>query len=360
MLESLGAVVEAAGAPPVVQPIAWDDLVHDEVLVQVVATGICHTDLSCASGRLPIGYPVVLGHEAAGVVEAVGPAVQGFQPGARVVVSVAHHCGRCRYCEAGRPALCVARFATRSRLFRNGVPLNQAFGTGTFASRIVVRERSLVSVPDAVPLSVAAVTGCAVVTGLGAVLNDAALGAGQTAAVFGCGGVGLSAVMGARLSGAARVTAVDVDASRGEIALAAGATELSSPVADELREIEPAGFDVIIETSGNLAAMQLALQVAAPMATIVLVGLPPPEVSLPVPVQQFAGRTQRLVGCNMGGLRPNVDFPRYFRLYAQGQLPLDLLCGTSIPLREAALGFRMAERRESVRVLLAPADADVG
>jgi alcohol dehydrogenase len=356
VIASHAVVLESPGAEPVLRRVEWDNLVDDEVLIRVAATGICHTDLSCASGVLPSAFPLVLGHEAAGVVVEVGPTVTRFEPGDRVVVSVAHHCGHCRYCESGKPALCLYRGASRQRLTLDGQLLFQGFGTGTFAEHTVLREISLVAVPASVPLEVAAVTGCAVVTGLGAVLNDAQVSAGATVAVFGCGGVGLSAVMGARLVGAARIIAVDPDERRRALALQVGATDAAPPDLEALRTLEPDGVDYGLEASGNPQAMVLALDFAASMGTVVLVGLPSGEVSLPVPVTRFAGLNQRLVGCNMGGLRPNIDFPRYFRLYADGRLPLDMLTSTKVPIEEAARGFALARDGQSPRVLLTTDD----
>jgi len=343
---SRSVVVTETGAPPEFLEVEWADLQGDEVLVEIAATGICHTDLSAASGVLPAPTPIVLGHEAAGVIAAVGPSAESARVGDRVVVSVSHHCGHCRFCEEGRTALCIKRGAHRARLTSNGRVVVQGFGTGTFGQHIVVRERSVVSVPEEVPFDVAAVAGCAAVTGLGASINDADIRPGDSVVVFGCGGVGLCAVMGARLAGAERIVAVDLSEQRRSCAIDAGATEAVSQVTD--------AFDVVLECTGNAAVMPIALEAAGPMGRIVLVGLPSGDVTMSIPVTRFANLTQRLIGCNMGGLRPHIDFPRYFNLYRQGRLPLDLLTGTSMPFAEAANGFEMARQGAALRVMLVP------
>jgi S-(hydroxymethyl)glutathione dehydrogenase/alcohol dehydrogenase len=345
-------VVTAPGAPPVVEDIDLVDLVDDEVLVHIAATGICHTDLSCASGALPTQYPVVLGHEAAGIVAACGPRVTRLAEGDRVVVSVSHHCGHCRYCESGYPPLCVSRFIARPRSSWRDGPLLQAYGTGTFATATVLREGSLAPVPDDIPLTVAAVTGCAVTTGVGAVLNDAWVQAGATVAVFGCGGVGASAVMGARACGAARVVAVDPNPVRRRLALEVGATDACPPDLDALRDLEPAGFDYTFESAGRTDAMELAVAVTGPTGTVTLMGLPAPEARLALPVQAFVNANQRILGVNMGRARPHVDFPTYFRLYSAGRLPLDALVSSTVDLEQAPAAFTSAAEGTALRVLL--------
>jgi Zn-dependent alcohol dehydrogenase len=345
-------VVTDLGADPVLQEIELADLVDDEVSVDVAATGICHTDLSVASGVIPTQFPVVLGHEAAGVVAAVGPRVSRFSPGDRVVVSVAHHCGHCRYCESGYPPLCTSRFAMRSRFSRGGQPVLQAYGTGTFSTTTVLREGSLAPVPDGVPLTVAAVTSCAVATGFGAVMNDAQVRPGSTVVVLGCGGVGASAVMGASLSGAARIVAVDPLAARRALALEIGATDAVEPSLDLLLDLEPAGFDYAFESAGRIDAMELAVAATGATGTTVLMGIPSADARLALPVAQLVNLSKRIVGCNMGRLRPHLDFPAYFRLYEAGRLPLDTLVGDTVGFAEAADGFARARQGDALRVVI--------
>lgn len=349
---SRAVVLREPGQPPVVEDIEVAALAPDEVLLRVAASGICHTDLSAANGVLPIRLPVVLGHEAAGTVEAVGSAVRRWRPGDRAVVSVVHHCGHCVRCEAGYPPLCLHRGEVRERYAQGGEIIEQAYGTGTFAERIAVGERSLVRVPEGVPLEVAAVTGCAVVTGMGAVLTVARTRPGSTVAVIGCGGVGMAAVMAARLAGAERVVAVDPNPQRRAVALQVGADDAVPPDRDALLELQPSGYDYAFESAGRVEAMSLALAVIGAAGTTVLMGLPAPETTLPVPVLNFLYAEKRLLACNMGRLRPNLDFDRWFRLYLRGRLPLDALVSARLPLAEAAAAFASAERGEGVRTVL--------
>jgi Zn-dependent alcohol dehydrogenase len=301
---------------------------------------------------LPVDVPVVLGHEAAGTVEAVGSAVRGWTPGDRAVVSVVHHCGHCARCEAGYPPLCIHRNQVRKRYSQNGAVIEQAYGTGTFAERIAVGAASLVPVPDGVPFEVAAVTGCAVVTGMGAVLTIARVRPGSTVAVMGCGGVGMAAVMAARLAGAERVVAVDPNPQRRALALQLGADDAVAPDADALLALQPGGYDYAFESAGRVEAMSLAVAVTGAAGTTVLMGLPPPETELPVPVLGFLFAEKRLLACNMGRMRPNLDFDRYFRLYLRGRLPLDALVSAAVPLDDAAAAFARAERGEGIRTVL--------
>lgn len=346
------AVVVGVGEPPAVCEIEVVDPVDDEVLIDIGASGICHTDLSCADGTLATPYPVVLGHEGAGVVRAVGPRVSRFVPGDRVVVSVAHHCGHCRFCESGYPPLCISRFRGRARYSLRRSPLLQGFGTGTFTSTTVLREGSLAPVPAGVPLPIAAATGCAVVTGMGAAINDAKVRPGSTVAVFGCGGVGASIIMGARISGAARIVAVDPNPVRRELATQVGATDVVEPSHDALRELEPSGYDYTFESAGHIAATEMAVEVAGAAGVITLVGLTQSEARLSLPVLEFTNSAKQLIGSNMGRLRPNIDFPAYFRLYESGRLPLDALIGALLPLDQAADAFALARSGSAARVLL--------
>jgi Zn-dependent alcohol dehydrogenase len=216
----------------------------------------------------------------------------------------------------------------------------------------VLSETALAPVPAGVPLTVAALTGCSVATGMGAVLHEAQVRPGSTVAVFGCGGVGISVVLAALVSGAARVVAVDPDPDRRKLALQVGATDAVEPEAEVLRELEPAGYDYTFESAGTLPAMELAIAVAAHTGVVTLMGLPSPTARLEVPVFELITSAKKVIGCNMGRMRPHVDFPTYFRLFEQGRLPLDALVGPTFDLEDAAAAFDVAIAGSIGRVLL--------
>jgi Zn-dependent alcohol dehydrogenase len=348
--------VDAAGAAPVVRAVEVDEPQGDQVLVQVAATGICHTDLGCASGRLPSGYPVILGHEAAGVVAAVGPQVDRFVVGERVLVSVAHHCGHCEPCELGQPPLCVERERATAMSWLGEQALPHAFGTGTFSAFVLLRQRSVAPVEDGIPLDVAAVAGCAAVTGFGAITRDADLQPGERVVVVGAGSVGTAAVLAAVAAGAGRVVAVDPVPERRTWALAAGADAAVEPDAEAVRAALGGPAHVVVESAGVVPAAELAVDVAGPGGRVVLAGLPGPSAVLSLPLQRVANLGLRIIGNNMGGLRPHVDLPRLLRLHAAGRLPLDVLVGEHYPLSQAAAAFYAAASGAVGRVMLVDAD----
>lgn len=353
---STAVVVEAPATPPVIHAVEVDEPQGDQVLVEIAATGICHTDLGCASGRLPSGFPVILGHEAAGVVAAVGPQVDRFSINDRVLVSVAHHCGHCEPCELGQPPLCVERDRATAVSWLGDAPLPHAFATGTFSAFVLLRQRSLAPVANGVPLDVAAVAGCAAVTGFGAVTRDAALQPGERVVVVGAGSVGTAAVIAAVAAGAGAVVAVDPVPERRAWALAAGADAAVAPDADAVRGALGGPAHVVIESAGVVSAAELAVEVAGPAARVVLAGLPGPTAVLPLPLQRVANLGLRLIGNNMGGLRPHVDLPRLLLLHAVGRLPLHVLVGEHFPLADAAAAFEAAASGAVGRVLLVNPD----
>ena len=346
------AVVERAGEVPQVQDIELSDVVHDEVLIRISTTGICHTDLAWQSGQLESHFPVVLGHETAGVVEAVGPQCTRFRKGDRVGVALTHHCGHCARCEEGHPILCLEASEARPRHHRDGVVLYQGFGTGGFAEKTVVRERSLVKIPDGMPLEIAALVGCAVSTGIGVIWNIARVEPGTRVAVFGCGGIGASAIMASAVAGAETIVAVDPSDQRRELALGVGATEACEPDLERLLSLAPDGFDYVIECAGREEAMEMALRATRPGGTTAVVGVLSPAAVFGVPGLDFVGKQKRLVGCLTGDVRPHLDWDRYFRLYLRGRLPLDALITHRVSLDEIADGFERAERAEGIRIMV--------
>jgi Zn-dependent alcohol dehydrogenase len=346
------AVVDTAGESPTVQEVEILDPAFDEVLVRVAATGICHTDLARASGSLESPYPVVLGHETSGVVEAVGRDVTRVSPGDKVVIALTHHCGHCSYCEAGHPMLCARRTESPTRIVRNGEPVHQGFGVGGFAEALVVREVSCVKVPDGVPLEVAALIGCAVATGMGAVMNIARVDVGSTVLVLGAGGIGVSVIMGALLAGAEQITVIEPDPDRRRRALAAGATNAVEPGSSNLDSMTKDGFDFVFESAGSIATMQEAVSRARRGGTVTLIGAPATTALLTIPALDFVADQKKLLGCITGDLRPDTDFDKYFRLYLRGKLDLDSLVTATLPLDRINEGFESAASSNGIRTLI--------
>lgn len=346
------AVVAGAGHDPQIVDVTLAPLRDDEVRVRVAATGICHTDVAWAAGELFDSFPVVLGHESAGTVVDVGTAVRRVQPGDLVVLALAHHCGHCRYCERGMPMLCRQRTEARPRLFLDGAPLIQGFGTGGFAEETIVREVSAIPVPADVPLPVAAVVGCATSTGLGAVINLAQVEYGSTVAVLGAGAIGLSVVLGCRVVGAERIVVCDPIPQRRARALSLGATDAVEFSESSLRELEPNGFDYVFESAGRAEAMEAAVRVAGAGGTVTLIGVVPPGTTIRIDARKFVPSQCRILGCLTGNVRPNVDFPKFFALYRRGLLDLDALVTTTVPLDEIGSGFHRTRSGEGVRTLV--------
>lgn len=333
----MAAVVNAPGSAPIMEEVILTSPSTDEVLIRVVATGVCHTDIAWAAGEFGQGedsFPVVLGHETSGIVEAVGRRDSPFSVGDRVVAALTHHCGVCSYCERGDVILCDHREDRILRMSRsNGAPLRQAYGVGGFAEMAIVRASSLVRIPADVPMTSAAVVGCAVACGIGAVWNIARLQPGSTVAVFGAGAVGTSVVMGAALAGAARIVVVDPIAERRDAALHFGANETLDFTDDLLQTlIASGGVDYAFESAGKPVAMQAAVRVTRRGGTVVLMGAAAADATFSLNALEFVASQRKLLACLGGGVRPHDDFVRYFSLYQSGTLDLDALVTTTTPL----------------------------
>lgn len=346
------AVVHAAGQPPVVEELRVAAPAADEVRIGLRAGGICHTDLAMASGELWPYYPIALGHEIAGVVEAVGGQVASVSPGDRVIVTDGH-CGRCRHCEAGHPVQCRSvsddRRMDRLRTL-DGEPVLQS--VAGFGEVTTVPERDIVKVPDYVPFDVAAVTGCSGMTGLGAVFNTARVQPGQSVAVLGCGGVGVNAVMAARISGATTIVAVDPNPGRRALAGRLGATAAVEPDPATLHDLAPDGFDAVIECVGQVRAVEMGLRHLARGGALVVLGVAAEDVAFSVPIMDLLLQQKRILGCLQGDKRPHVDFPRYWELYRSGALDLDALVTARIDLDSIATGFAMAGAGDGIRTVV--------
>ena len=334
-------LLTAVGAP---QEIIDDlDLAlpqEHEVLVRTAACGLCHSDLHFRQGKwTTFPLPMVLGHECSGVVEAVGSQVSYLRPGDHVVGCLTAFCGECDYCLSGRMYICSGRGLTRPegappRLSRRGVPISQFVNLSGFADMLLVHERALVKIDPAIPLDIAAVVGCAVTTGMGAVINTAAVRPGETVAVFGCGGVGLNVIQGARIAGAGRIVAIDRSEAKAKAALAFGATDAVAATAEivgTILELTGGGVDHAFEAVGVRAVAETAFQVLRPGGTATIVGLLPEGE--PIAVNSTALLfDRRLRGSNMGSNRFRIDIPRYLKMYQDGRLMLDELVTRRIGL----------------------------
>jgi S-(hydroxymethyl)glutathione dehydrogenase/alcohol dehydrogenase len=327
---------------------------HGEVSIRVTATGVCHTDLVWAGGTFGPGFdfPVVLGHETAGVVEEVGPGVTRVRSGDPVVLSLAHHCGHCFYCESGSPMLCRQRTEGWNRVELRGNPIVQGFGVGGFSTRLVVQAISAIPLPAGVAPEVAAVAGCALATGFGAVTRIAKVEPGSTMAIIGCGGIGLSAVMASRIAGVVDIAVVDPNPDRLALARDLGATHAFDTVSGLLDSVPGDGFDTTLEAAGLVTTMEAAVQAARPGGTIVVVGAPPSDAMIRIPALDFVSTQKRLLGCITGDLRPNVDFARYFKLVQTGQLPLERLISHRLPLAQITEAFDLAARGDGIRTIV--------
>ena len=317
-----------------------------EVLVRIAAAGVCHSDYHLVSGATQHPMPVVAGHEGAGVVEAVGPGVDTIRPGDHVVLNWTPDCGHCFYCLRGKPNLCETwteliwagtMLDGTTRLSLGGRPVYHYCGLASFATHAVVPRQSCVVAPREVPLEVAALVGCAVATGVGATIYTTSVRPGDSVAVFGCGGVGLSVLQGARLCGAQTLIAVDRNAGKMEVAKRFGATHvlMSGPdVVQSIRNITGRGVDHAFEAVGLPALQELALHAVRPGGTLVLAGLSPMDTATNLPGAILTRQEKTVKGSYYGSVSPRRDFPMLLDLYRQGRLDLDSLISKRYPLSQ--------------------------
>jgi Zn-dependent alcohol dehydrogenase len=337
-----------------------------ELLIRVEAASVCHSDVSVVDGSRLRPLPMALGHEAAGVVEEVGQGVRDVKPGDHVVLTFVPSCGTCPECSSGRPALCTPAAAANGAgtllhgpsLLRDGGGrvIHHHLGVSGFARHAVVARESAVVIPADVPLQTAALFGCAVLTGAGAVLQTAAVRPGQTVAIFGLGGVGLASVMAARLAGAATIVAIDPVDSKRLLALELGATHTLTPEAAEagLKELTGGGVEVAFEAAGVPAVLEAAFRATRRGGTTVAMGLPHPAKTLTLPALAFAGLGQSLVGSYMGSSSPQRDIPRYLALWKQGRMPVERLQTAALPLDRINEAFEALAAGVAVRQVLLP------
>ena len=344
------AILQELNTPLKIEQVELDDPKDREVLVKLVATGVCHTDIHCIKGDLATPPPVVLGHEGAGIVEKVGKDVTSVGPGDKVVLTVAPYCGKCPACMMGVPTSCEDYPTTTmmmgsmtdgtKRLKRkNGEELSHFMAQSSFAEYAIVHESAAVKVREDVPLDVVCLLGCGVSTGIGAVINKARVKAGSSVAVFGCGGVGLATIMAAKLVGARQIIAVDMLDKKLEFARELGATDLvngskDDPVA-KIADIAAGGVDYAFEAIGNTTAMTQAFHsvYARPGGMAIVLGLAPIGSSFSIEAWRFM-REVTITGCTAGSVRPQIDIPHYIDLYMAGKLPLDKLVSAHYTLEQ--------------------------
>jgi S-(hydroxymethyl)glutathione dehydrogenase / alcohol dehydrogenase len=360
------AVLWEVKQPLRVEEVTLDGPKHGEVLVKIAAAGVCHSDYHFMHGDLPIGIPCVLGHEGAGVVEEVGAGVTTVEPGDHVVLLFRANCGHCEFCSQGRPALCsmAAKIRTTgrlldgtSRLHIDDVELKHLHGVSCFAERSVVTQEACVPIPPDIPFEVAAVFGCAVMTGVGAVINTARVTAGSSVLVIGAGGVGLSSVMGAALIGAHPIIVVDKLDSKLATAMAFGATHTvnsgSHDIVDGVRRFTAGeGVDYSFEAIGNPSAMSEAFQALRRGGTAVAVGIAPFGTKMSVDAGELVYQEKTLKGSYYGSAHFQADIPRLLQLYSAGKLPIDRLISRRYRLDDVNLAFDALLAGEVARSVL--------
>ena len=349
-----GVVAKAKGEPVSIESIEVPDPGPGEVLIDVQACGVCHTDLHYREGAINDDFPFLLGHEAAGLVEEVGEGVTNVVPGDFVILNWRAVCGDCRSCRRGRPWYCFATHNATRKMTLDGQALSPALGIGAFAEKTLVAAGQATRVDPAARPEAAGLVGCGVMAGLGAAMNTGAVGRGDSVAVFGCGGVGNAAIEGSRLAGAHTIIAVDIDARKLEMATEFGATHtIDSSQVDPVEAIRALtdgnGVDVAIEAIGLPATYEQAFYSRDLAGTVVLVGVPNPAMKIELPMIEVFGRGGSLKSSWYGDCLPSRDFPMLIDLYLQGRLDLDRFVSETIALEDVEEAFAKMERGEVLR-----------
>jgi len=356
------AVLRAYKAPLEIEEVELDDPGPGEVLLKTAASGICHSDLHVLEGALPVPPPCILGHEPSGRVEAVGEGVTDFAPGDHVIGCLTSWCGVCKFCTGGRPYLCPSQFVGRPpgakpRIAQGGDPILQFANLSSFAEKMLCPERSLVKIRDDMPLDRAALIGCGVTTGLGAVLNTVNVPAGTNVVVIGCGGVGLSAIQGARLRAAGKIIAVDTQAWKFDLARELGATDCIDASENDataaVHDLTAGGADFAFECIGLVPTVQQAIAMTGRGGTTVLVGVVPVGELVPISATDLTLQEKNVTGSYMGSNRLRFDMPRYVEFYLDGRLLLDQMISSRIPIEEINDAFdRMREGKAARQVIV--------
>ena len=367
VLETIGALQPFdENRPLTIEELELDPPGDHEVLVQIRAAGLCHSDLSVIDGNRPRPVPMALGHEAAGVVKAVGAGVTDLSPGDHVVTVFVPSCGHCSPCAEGRPALCEPAAVANNagtlvggehRLHRaDGTPVNHHLGVSAFADHAVVSRHSLVRIDPDLPFHHAALFGCAVLTGVGAAINSADIKAGQTVAVIGLGGVGLNSVLGALVAGAGQVIAIDLDedklAMAKSLGASAGINAADEDCVSQVKALTNGGVDCAIEMAGSEKALELAYQLTRRGGTTVTGGLAHPDWKVSIQQVSLVAEERTLKGSYVGSCVPVRDVARYVSLFRQGRLPVDKLLSDTLTLDEINEGFERLANGKAIRQVI--------
>jgi len=363
VLDAIGATAPyAISKPLVISELELSPPGPGEILVKIGAAGLCHSDLSVINGDRPRATPMALGHEAAGIVEQLGDGVTDLERGDHVVLVFVPSCGHCGPCAEGRPALCEPGAAANGagtllsgarRLSRNGQAIHHHLGCSVFAEYATVSRRSAVKVDPDLPLEEAALFGCAVLTGVGAVVNTAQVRAGASVAVVGLGGVGLASLLGARVAGARHIVAVDLSDAKLDLAKSLGATHMFNAgdpeCVDHIRQATSGGVEHAFELAGSVKALELAYRITRRGGTTVTAGLPPPTATFPLPAVNLVAEERTVKGSYIGTCVPSRDIPRFVELYRQGRLPVDRLMSGRLELDDINHGFDLLHEGKAVR-----------
>ena len=355
------AIMRANNEPLVIEDVEIDDPLPGEVLLKTAASGVCHSDLHVIEGGLPIPPPCILGHEPAGIVETVGEGVTDFVPGDHVIGCITSWCGVCKFCTGGKPYLCPTQYAGRPlgsapRITQDGKEIPQFANLSSFAEMMLCPERSLVKIRDDMPLDRASLIGCGVTTGLGAALNTVHIPAGASVAIIGCGGVGLSALQGARIVGAGKIIAVDTKKWKFDIATKLGATDCvdasDGDAVAAVQELTGGGADFVFECIGTIGTVQQAVAMTGRGGTAVLVGVVPMPELVPLSATDIVLQEKHVTGSYMGSNRFRFDMPKYIEFYLDGRLSLDEMISSRIDLSDINDAFDLMRKGEAARQVI--------
>jgi alcohol dehydrogenase len=366
VLHEMGLPAPYAESKPLkIETLELDDPKSNEIMIKIGAIGLCHSDLSVINGSRPRPTPMALGHEAAGEVIKVGDHVEDFEVGDHVVCAFVPSCGHCIPCREGRPALCEKGAASNEkgelpdggkRLHMDGEDVHHHVGVSGFATHAVVSANSAIKVDKDIPFEKVAIFGCAVITGIGAIINTAQVKPGSTVAVVGLGGIGLNAILGANLTGASKIIALDINPKKFDLAKKLGATHTfdssDEKALEEVRALTNGGVNYAFETAGVVPAMEVAYKITRRGGMTVTTGLPDPKHNFSFPQVTLTAEERTVKGSYVGSCVPTRDIPRFIDLYKQGRLPVDTLLSDTLKLEDINEGFDRLEKGDVARLVV--------